>query len=166
MEAGRCIYYYILYRSSLQKPEATDKVRVHSSFTDDVFLQHKLCIPDQQTITLLRESRHRFLKAFPSLFDHTPNKLDMMLFHRASYPLSMSINPSPDKDVLSNSVQYRQLVSRGATQRLHSPSLDHPLQTSNDAWEFNERQIARGKARRHIQTLGVPWSMYSNPLHI
>jgi hypothetical protein len=59
-------------------------------------------------------------------------------------------------------VQYRQLVSRAATQRLHSPSLDRiPSAQHNvfETWEMQERQQAREKARMHAQSLGVSWSM-------
>lgn len=69
-------------------------------------------------------------------------------------------------------VQYRQLVSRAVTQRLHSPSLDdltktdvanklaHPLKT----WETQERSIARDKARVEAKMLDIPWSKTTFPL--
>jgi hypothetical protein len=59
-------------------------------------------------------------------------------------------------------VQYRQLVSRAATQRLHSPSLDRrpsPQHNVFDIWEIQERQQARARAGIHARSLGVSWSM-------
>jgi hypothetical protein len=62
-------------------------------------------------------------------------------------------------------VQYRQLVSRAVTQRLHSPSLDDftkigvndTLAHTLEAWEVQERCIARSKARIEAEMLGIPW---------
>ncbi|KAG9190828.1 hypothetical protein G6011_08916 [Alternaria panax] len=65
-------------------------------------------------------------------------------------------------------VQYRQLISRAVTQRLHSPSLDgimktdvgdnfaHPL----EAWETQERCTARDKAQTEAEILGIPWAQF------
>ena len=66
-------------------------------------------------------------------------------------------------------VQYRQLISRATTQRLHSPSLDNlsKLQqcvisaTTVEAWELRERAIARGKTKAALSKLGVPWGNVS-----
>jgi len=63
-------------------------------------------------------------------------------------------------------VQYRQLISRAVTQRLHSPSLDDLTKTkagvapvqSLEEWELQERCIARNKARNEAEELGIPWS--------
>jgi hypothetical protein len=63
-------------------------------------------------------------------------------------------------------MQYRQLVSRAVTQRLHSPSLDDftkmgvndTLAHTLEAWEVQERCIARSKARTEAEMLGIPWS--------
>ena len=63
-------------------------------------------------------------------------------------------------------VQYRQLISRAVTQRLHSPSLDDLTKTkagdthvhSLVQWELQERCIARNKARIETEGLGIPWS--------
>ncbi|KAH8639731.1 hypothetical protein IG631_07501 [Alternaria alternata] len=71
-------------------------------------------------------------------------------------------------------VQYRQLVSRAVTQRLHSPSLDdltktdvanklaHPLKT----WETQERSIARDKARIEAKMLDIPWKSATLEVHV
>jgi len=63
-------------------------------------------------------------------------------------------------------VQYRQLISRAVTQRLHSPSFDDLIKTkvgdtpahSLEEWEMQERCIARNKARLEAEELGIPWS--------
>jgi hypothetical protein len=68
-------------------------------------------------------------------------------------------------------VQYRQLISRAVTQRLHSPSLDdltktdvgHTLAHTLKAWETQERCIARDKARNEAEMLGIPWSKTTLP---
>jgi len=67
-------------------------------------------------------------------------------------------------DVLET-VQYRQLISRAVTQRLHSPSLDDLTKTqvgvapvqSLEEWELQERCIARNKSRIEAEELGIPW---------
>lgn len=66
-------------------------------------------------------------------------------------------------------VQYRQLVSRATTQRLHSASLDNltKLQdcvisaTTVEAWELRERAIARGKTKAALRNLGITWGNVS-----
>jgi len=63
-------------------------------------------------------------------------------------------------------VQYRQLISRAVTQRLHSPSLEDLTKTkvgvapvqSLEEWELQERCIARNKARVEAEKLGISWS--------
>ncbi|KAF2249470.1 hypothetical protein BU26DRAFT_595370 [Trematosphaeria pertusa] len=60
----------------------------------------------------------------------------------------------------SRAVQYRQLVSRAVTQRLHSLSLDDLTTFSGDAWEKTDRVKARERVRRDVQLLGVAWGMY------
>jgi hypothetical protein len=62
-------------------------------------------------------------------------------------------------------VQYRQLISRAVTQRLHSPSLSHlkfqdVRADTLEAWELHERLISRDKARLETKMLGVAWGMY------
>jgi hypothetical protein len=62
-------------------------------------------------------------------------------------------------------VQYRQLISRAVTQRLHSPSLSHlkfqdVRADTLEAWELRERLISRDKARLETKILGVAWGMY------
>jgi hypothetical protein len=62
-------------------------------------------------------------------------------------------------------VQYRQLVSRAVTQRLHSPSLSHvrfeDLHADTfEAWELRERLIARDKAILETEKLGITWGMF------
>ncbi|KAI4658977.1 uncharacterized protein J4E79_006737 [Alternaria viburni] len=65
-------------------------------------------------------------------------------------------------------VQYRQLISRAVTQRLHSPSLDDLTKTkagvapiqSLEEWELQERCIARNKARNEAEELGIPWTRF------
>jgi hypothetical protein len=65
----------------------------------------------------------------------------------------------PKHNTLPPSTQYRQLVSRAATQRLHSPSLDQASPSLAEAWEFHERRIAREKARQQLRYLGVSWGV-------
>jgi hypothetical protein len=68
-------------------------------------------------------------------------------------------------------VQYRQLVSRAVTQRLHSSSLEDLTKTTVDTtpahtleeWELQERCIARNKARVEAEMLGIPWSTIDSP---
>ncbi|KAI4629473.1 uncharacterized protein J4E87_003737 [Alternaria ethzedia] len=73
------------------------------------------------------------------------------------------------KDKTNNdqeAVQYRQLISRAVTQRLHSPSLDDLTKTkvgvtpvqSLEEWELQERCIAQSKARIEAEELGIPWT--------
>ncbi|KAI4960379.1 hypothetical protein J4E86_002001 [Alternaria arbusti] len=65
-------------------------------------------------------------------------------------------------------VQYRQLISRAVTQRLHSPSLDDLTKKkagdapvhSLEQWELQERCIARSKARTEAEELGIPWTQF------
>ncbi|KAH7070697.1 hypothetical protein BKA63DRAFT_384426, partial [Paraphoma chrysanthemicola] len=60
-------------------------------------------------------------------------------------------------------VQYRQLISRAVTQRLHSPSLDSNQpgnQENSDAWETNERSIARDKAKTQVLLLSKTWDEF------
>ena len=69
-------------------------------------------------------------------------------------------------------VQYRQLISRAVTQRLHSPSLDDLTNTKAgdttvhflEEWELQERCIARNKARVEAEKLGIPWSKTAHVL--
>ncbi|KAF1833462.1 hypothetical protein BDW02DRAFT_475505, partial [Decorospora gaudefroyi] len=64
--------------------------------------------------------------------------------------------------------QYRQLISRAATQRLHSPSLDNlpldftpnPNPDTMQAWETQERLTARQKAHATLQYLGISWEQF------
>lgn len=83
--------------------------------------------------------------------------------------------PKGQKDAIDDGkreVQYRQLISRAVTQRLHSPSLDDLTKTDvNDtlahtleAWEVQERCIARNKAWIETEMLGIPWSKTVLPL--
>lgn len=61
---------------------------------------------------------------------------------------------------------YRLLVSRGATQRLHSLTLGNDLSgdaTKNEGeedWIRLDRQFSRAKVEEELHYLGVPWSMY------
>jgi hypothetical protein len=62
-------------------------------------------------------------------------------------------------------VQYRQLISRAVTQRLHSPSLSHLKHQdvradTLEAWELRERLISRDKARVETKILGVAWGKF------
>ncbi|CAE7013116.1 hypothetical protein PTTW11_02454 [Pyrenophora teres f. teres] len=76
---------------------------------------------------------------------------------------SQQDNATEDK-----AVQYRQLISRATTQRLHSTSLDNLAQLQGhgimdntvEAWELRERGIARKKAQAAIQQLGIPWDCF------
>lgn len=79
------------------------------------------------------------------------------------------VHPQARKDATNDgraAVQYRQLISRAVTQRLHSPSLDDLTKTnlgdapvhSLEEWELQERCIARNKARTEAEELCIPWS--------
>ena len=67
---------------------------------------------------------------------------------------------------VQEAVQYRQLISRAVTQRLHSPSLEDLTKTAAgniiahtlEEWEIQERCIARIKARNEAEEFGIPWS--------
>jgi len=79
-----------------------------------------------------------------------------------AYPQAHEDETDDDREA----VQYRQLISRAVTQRLHSPSLDDLTKTkagdvpihSLEEWELQERCIARSKARIEAGELGIPWS--------
>jgi hypothetical protein len=88
------------------------------------------------------------------------------------FPFSLSYHPVKSSSTLSASsrsdddlptdVQYRQLVSRAMTQRLHTPSLSSRPSSTIDtnidifkAWEKAEREQAKEKAKAHADTLGV-----------
>jgi len=58
-------------------------------------------------------------------------------------------------------IEYRQLISRAITQRLHSPTWPSSL----DAWERNERLSAQAKARERLGKLGVTWGASSPGCH-
>jgi hypothetical protein len=69
--------------------------------------------------------------------------------------------PTGCKDTASVDIEYRQLVSRSSTQRLHSPSLDYSRRAKTDnliQWEIDDRQKSRAKVQQHIRMLGVSWS--------
>ncbi|KAI4954518.1 hypothetical protein J4E91_002231 [Alternaria rosae] len=81
------------------------------------------------------------------------------------------VYPQARKDATNDgraAVQYRQLISRAVTQRLHSPSLDDLTKTnlgdvpvhSLEEWELQERCIARNKARTEAEELGIPWTQF------
>ncbi|KAH7082397.1 hypothetical protein FB567DRAFT_474864 [Paraphoma chrysanthemicola] len=73
-----------------------------------------------------------------------------------SYGAASPAAPNPD-------VQYRQLISRAVTQRLHSPSLDSDQPDDkgySDAWETNERRKARDKAKTQVLLLGRSWDEF------
>jgi hypothetical protein len=83
-------------------------------------------------------------------------------------------HPEVQQDILceeGKKVQYRQLVSRAVTQRLHSSSLEDLTKTTVDTtpahtleeWELQERCIARNKARVETEMLGIPWSTIRSP---
>lgn len=60
----------------------------------------------------------------------------------------------------AQTLQHRQLVSRAATQRLHSASLDEvaPLSTNCfEMWERQERLKSRAKARIQLEGLHITW---------
>ena len=84
-------------------------------------------------------------------------------------PYAQRIASIPDKEHTTEDqeVQYRQLVSRAVTQRLHSPSLSNinlkDLYTDSwEAWELRERLIARNKAKIEIEGLRVSWGVSSS----
>lgn len=59
-------------------------------------------------------------------------------------------------------IEYRQLISRAVTQRLHSPLDD----VSGDQWEIDERRTAQAKARARLCKLGVTWgTLIIDPTH-
>jgi hypothetical protein len=66
-----------------------------------------------------------------------------------------SIPPHPLNPNLPT-IEYRQLISRAITQRLHSST---PTKSSLDAWELAERKVAQTKARERLGKLGVTWGM-------
>ncbi|KAH4957363.1 hypothetical protein HBI18_181400 [Parastagonospora nodorum] len=72
-----------------------------------------------------------------------------MLSH--DFKLPHPPNPNPP------TTEYRQLVSRAITQRLHSPT---DTNSSLDAWELAERKVARAKARERLGKLGVSWDEF------
>jgi hypothetical protein len=91
-------------------------------------------------------------------FPHPSNRLGVVTSKHDTYTY-----PRRQQDTPTPYVQYRQLVSRGITQRIHSPSLDDltlPSLSSVEAWEKQERCTAREKACRELQRLGVSWSRY------
>ncbi|KAF1935946.1 hypothetical protein EJ02DRAFT_360312 [Clathrospora elynae] len=65
---------------------------------------------------------------------------------------------------IEKNIQYRQLVSRAVTQRLHSPSLDDvstsSLQNTLEAWEMEERKKSRHKATMEARILGIAWEQF------
>lgn len=58
-------------------------------------------------------------------------------------------------------VEYRQLVSRASTQRLHSPSLSNTrkLLASDPLaqWELDERRMSKARMEERIRFLGINW---------
>jgi hypothetical protein len=79
---------------------------------------------------------------------------------RAERPVSSTRR---HQEELSIEVQYRQLVSRAATQRLHSPSLDEDLPAGDNkflTWEMNERRKARNKAKMQVCMFDRSWSTF------
>jgi hypothetical protein len=66
-------------------------------------------------------------------------------------------------------IEYRQLVSRSSTQRLHSPSLDplgHVKTDNPRQWEIDDRKKSRAKAQQQLRMLGVSWSKAAIPSRI
>ena len=84
---------------------------------------------------------------------------------RTHRPLSTSTQPSEQTKYGHQSKKYRLLVTRGVTQRLHSPSLE-ALLSSDDAedeeegWIREDRQFSKARVVEELRYLGVPWSMY------
>lgn len=69
--------------------------------------------------------------------------------------------PSAPQHSQPPTIEYRQLVSRAVTQRLHSLAPNHDL----DEWEVEERIVAKAKAQRRLQRLGVTWGTSAVTLH-
>ena len=94
-----------------------------------------------------------------------------MMLAYSPFPFSFPYHPVRSFSTLSASsrsdedlpidVQYRQLVSRAMTQRLHSPTLSSRPRTIDtdidifEAWEKAEREQAKDKAKAHANMLGV-----------
>ncbi|KAF2824901.1 hypothetical protein CC86DRAFT_296040 [Ophiobolus disseminans] len=84
-----------------------------------------------------------------------------------------TVNPPPPPprplNLPPKDIEYRQLISRAVTQRLHSPSLDlPPAIPSSDSllnWELAERLLAREKAKQHTKALGIQWDDFIQDVH-
>lgn len=73
----------------------------------------------------------------------------------------------------TRAIEYRLLVSRAMTQRLHSPSLDAEQDFSHDLflhWEFDQRMQARHEVHTQVCMFGQSWSTsyqkYSDRNHV
>jgi hypothetical protein len=82
---------------------------------------------------------------------------------------SLAQHSTDSQDISFVEIEYRQLVSRSSTQRLHSPSLDHlPRVTTKSLvqWEIDDRKTSRAKAQQQLSVLGVSWSRMAIPSSI
>ncbi|KAH7392176.1 hypothetical protein DE146DRAFT_132959 [Phaeosphaeria sp. MPI-PUGE-AT-0046c] len=60
----------------------------------------------------------------------------------------------------SADIDYRQLLSRAATQRLHILLPDSPSLDPSTQWEHDERALSRQKALLQLQQIGVSWEQF------
>ncbi|KAI2482203.1 hypothetical protein Ptr902_06584 [Pyrenophora tritici-repentis] len=92
----------------------------------------------------------------------------LSLCNPCSTEYNTGFSSQQDTATEDKAVQYRQLISRATTQRLHSTSLEDLTRLERyiimgsavEAWELQERVIARGKAQAAIRKLGIPWEHF------
>jgi hypothetical protein len=112
--------------------------------------------------------KHRTLTALTTPLPNVYN-LPSPARHRSRSSLEMRCNtrhglptkPSALQHPQTPNIEYRQLVSRAVTQRLHSPAPSHDL----DEFEVEERIVAKAKAHQRLRRLGVTWGNSAVTLH-
>ena len=119
------------------------------------------CHPISSPFLLLPTSPHPHqFSVVESLLVMTSALQEILGTRNPSFARRAVTPTQPPDDPPSRQVQYRLLVSRAVTQRLHSPSLaEAPSSAVNtvEEWEKQDRRFAKANVEAGARLLGVSW---------